>query len=92
MTERGYEGAWMCYCKAAGLMDGEKPAITAHNLRHGTATLMFELGVDELTAQQILGHSRVEIRREIYTDLRNAKKIKLVGKFNRGMSKMMSNL
>ena len=32
----------------------------------------FELGVDELTAQRILGHSRIEITREIYTDLRAA--------------------
>lgn len=91
MTERAYEGAWLRYCKAAGLMDGSKPSITAHNLRHGTATLLFENGVDELTTQKILGHSRIEITREIYTDLRNEQKIKSVSKFNRGMSKLMSN-
>lgn len=90
MTLRGYEGAWLRYCQAAGLMDGDKPAITAHNLRHGTATLMFELGVDELTAQRILGHSRVEITREIYTDLRAKQKLASVAKFNAGMSKMLS--
>lgn len=90
MSERAYEGAWLRYCKAAGLMVGDKPAITAHNLRHGTATLMFELGVDELTAQRILGHSRIEITREIYTELRNRQKIKSVGKLNAGMSEMMS--
>lgn len=90
MTERAYEGEWLRYCKAAGLMDGEKPSITAHNLRHGTATLLFENGVDELTTQKILGHSRIEITREIYTDLRNEQKAKSVSKFNRGMSKLMS--
>lgn len=90
MTERGYEGAWLRYCRTVGLMEGEKPAITAHNLRHGTATLMFELGVDELTTQRILGHSRIEITREIYTELRNDQKIRSVKKFDRGMSKMMS--
>lgn len=91
MTLRGYEGAWLRYCETAGLIgeDG-KPTITAHNLRHGTATLMFELGVDELTAQRILGHSRVEITREIYTDLRAKKKMDSVAKFNEGMSKMLS--
>lgn len=87
MTLRGYEGAWIRYCTAAGLMDGDKPAITAHNLRHGTATLMFELGVDELTAQRILGHSRIEITREIYTELRTAQNKKSVNKFNKGMKK-----
>ena len=91
MTLRGYEGAWLRYCEAAGFIgeDG-KPTITAHNLRHGTATLMFELGVDELTAQRILGHSRVEITREIYTDLRAKQKMASVVKFNEGMSKLLS--
>lgn len=90
MTERSYEGAWLKYCQTVGLMDGDKPAITAHNLRHGTATLLFEYGVDELTTQRILGHSRIEITREIYTELRGEQKAKSVAKFNRGMSKMMS--
>lgn len=89
MTLRGYEGAWLRYCETVGLMDGGKPAITAHNLRHGTATLMFELGVDELTAQRLLGHSRIEITREIYTELRDAQNKKSVKKFNTGMKKYM---
>ena len=92
MTDRGYEGSWQRYCEAVGFVDAEgKPTLTAHQLRHGTATLMFELGVDELTAQKILGHSRIEITREIYTDLRSSQKIKSIGKFNRGMAKMMAN-
>lgn len=90
MTERGYEGAWLRYCQAVGLMDGDKPALTAHNLRHGTATLMFEHEVDELTTQRILGHSRIEITREIYTDLSAQQKQKSVNKLNKGMSEMMS--
>lgn len=90
MTLRGYEGAWIRYCTAAGLMDGDKPAIGAHNLRHGTATLMYELGVDELTTQRILGHSRIEITREIYTELRAAQNKKSVKKFNAGMKKYMT--
>lgn len=91
MTLRGYEGAWNRYCESVGLMADGKPAITAHNLRHGTATMMFEAGVDELTAQKILGHSRIEITREIYTDLRESQNKKSVAMFNRKMSKMMSD-
>lgn len=90
MKERAYDGAWERYCQAVGLMEGGKPSITAHNLRHGTATLMFELGVDELTAQHVLGHSRVEITREIYTDLREQQRKKSVNKLNKGLSKMLS--
>lgn len=92
MSLRSYDGAWQRYCQAAGLAgkDGS-PLLTAHNLRHGTATLMFELGVDELTTQRLLGHSRIEITREIYTDLRAEKQKSSLTKLNRGMSKMMSN-
>lgn len=89
MTLRGYEGAWLRYCECAGLLENGKPSITAHHLRHGTATLMFELGVDELTAQRILGHSRVEITREIYTQLREEQNRKSVEKFNAGIAKYM---
>ena len=89
MTLRGYEGAWLRYCERTGMVKDGKPSITAHNLRHGTATLMFELGVDELTAQRILGHSRVEITREIYTQLREEQNRKSVEKFNAGIAKYM---
>ena len=93
MTDRGYDGSWQRYCAAVGFVDDEgKPTLTAHQLRHGTATLMFELGVDEMTAQHIMGHSRIEITREIYTELRNQQKEKSVKKFNKGMSKMLSKV
>ena len=92
MTLRGYDTAWLNYCKNAGLVKDGKPSVTAHNLRHGTATLMFEMNVDELTAQKILGHSRIEITREIYTDLRAEQNAKSLGKFNAGMSKYVSEI
>ena len=91
MTLRGYEGQWLKFCEYADLLDSDgNPLITAHNLRHGTATLMFELGVDELSAQRILGHSRIEITREIYTDLRAKQKMRSVDSFNKGLSKLLS--
>lgn len=85
MSQKAYDNAWERYCKATGL-----EGITAHNLRHGTATLMFEFNVDELTAQRILGHSRIEITRGIYTDLREQQAKKSAKKFERGLSKMLS--
>lgn len=90
MTLRGYEGAWERYCTAAGLMGSDgKPAIGAHNIRHGTATLMFELDVDVYTTQRLLGHSRVEVTQGIYTELRAKQKQRSVNKFNAGMVKYM---
>lgn len=51
-----------------------KPTLTAHIMRHGYATILFEAGVDEYTAQRLLGHADIEITRAIYTHLRNKKK------------------
>ena len=91
MTERGYEGAWQRYCESVGLVDGEgKPTLTAHQLRHGTATLLFESGVDVYTAQRILGHANVRTTMEIYTELREKQQRKSVSKFNRSVSKLVS--
>lgn len=91
MSLRQFEGAWQRWCAFAGLVDTDgKPTVTAHQLRHGAATLMFEADVDEKTAQQILGHSRVEITREIYTDLRDAKRKKSIAALDDALNKMMA--
>ena len=88
MTERGYEGAWQRYCESVGLVDGDgKPTLTAHQLRHGTATLLFESGADEYTAQRILGHANINITMGIYTELRDKQMAKSVKKFNKEMLK-----
>lgn len=51
-----------------------RPTLTAHVLRHGYATLLFEAGVDVYTAQKLLGHKDVETTLAVYTHLRNRKK------------------
>lgn len=92
MSERAYEGAWQRWCEAAGLIgpDG-KPEITAHHLRHATATLLFEAGVDVYTAQRILGHATVQTTMEIYTELRDKQREKSVDKFNSALSDLLSD-
>lgn len=91
MHRRGYDGAWQRYCEAVGLVGADgKPTITAHNLRHGTATIMKNSGVDPHTAQKILGHSRVSTTMEIYTHLTDEQQVKAVGQFNSGLS-LLSN-
>ena len=42
---------------------------TAHQFRHTFATLLYNAGVDVKTAQEILGHSSVNITLDIYTHL-----------------------
>ena len=88
MSDRNWETAWTAYCEKHGWVDEEgKPTIGAHNLRHGTATLLYEAGVDVYTAQHILGHDNVTTTLQIYTDLRDKYKKKNITKFARSMTK-----
>lgn len=85
MSASNYDTAWANYVKSVGL-DG----LTAHQLRHGTATLLFEAGVDLYTAQRILGHSKVTTTMNIYTELREQKERQSITKLNDYMSNLMS--
>ena len=42
---------------------------TPHELRHTFCTLLFEAGVDVVTARDQMGHSSVQVTQEIYTHL-----------------------
>ena len=57
-----------------------KPTLTAHMLRHGYATLLFEADVDEFTAQRLLGHADITTTRSIYTHLRQRKQAQSLDK------------
>lgn len=91
MTDSNWERAWLAYCKQYGWIDDKGNAsIGAHNLRHGTATLLFESDVDVYTAQHILGHANVSTTMEIYTELRQKQQKKGITKFSRRMAKRMA--
>lgn len=91
MTDSNWETAWANYCEKNGWIEDGRPTITAHNLRHGTATLLFEAGVDVYTAQHILGHAQVTTTMSIYTELREKQRKRNIGKFSRAMSRKMAN-
>ena len=57
-----------------------KTTLTAHNFRHGYATLLFEAEVDELTAQRLIGHANISTTHAIYTHLRQKKQKSSVDK------------
>jgi len=85
MTQSNYDTAWNNYVKSVGL-----DHLTAHQLRHGTATLLFEAGVDVYTARKILGHAKVTTTMEIYTELREKQEKQSVEKFNALVSNLVS--
>lgn len=57
-----------------------KNTLTAHVMRHGYATTLFECEVDEFTAQRLMGHADIAITHAVYTHLREKQREKNVQK------------
>lgn len=51
-----------------------RPFLAPHQLRHGYATILYEAGIDEITAKEFLGHVDISTTHQIYTHLRQKKK------------------
>lgn len=68
LTKTQYRKRWVAYCKAIGF------EITAHQLRHGYATLLYEAGIPDKDAQELLGHSSIAVTRDVYTHIRSSRK------------------
>ena len=68
---------WESYQKEHNL------TLTAHQLRHGYATMLFEAGIDEKDAQELMGHSDINTTRSIYTHIRNKRKAETAKKLNK---------
>lgn len=64
MSKTMFRKRWLAYCREIG------HDVTAHQLRHGYATYLYEAGVPVLAAQKLLGHSRASTTMDIYTHLR----------------------
>lgn len=95
MTYSQLKHGWNSYCKAIGLYenkiitdkDGHRhakisPHLTPHQLRHGFATILFEAGIDEKDAQELLGHSSISVTRDTYTHIRRTRKEQTAEKLN----------
>jgi len=52
----------------------ETVSFTMHQFRHTFCTMMYDAGVDVKTAQDILGHSSINVTLDIYTHLSREKK------------------
>jgi integrase len=56
--------------------------LTAHQLRHGYATILFEAGLEVKDAQYLLGHSSAAITQDIYTHIRQERQERNAEKLN----------
>lgn len=75
-----FEDRWRSYCRYLGYK------VNPHQLRHGYATLLYEAGVQDKDAQELLGHSDITLTRNIYTHIRSAHKQEIVKKMNMYLS------
>ena len=75
-TSKQYDSQWSNYQKKYGVN------ITAHQLRHAYATMLFEAGVDLKDAQDLMGHSDINLTRQIYTHIRDERKLETTNKLN----------
>lgn len=76
LTKTAYRKRWEKYCETIGV------DITAHQLRHGYATILYEAGVQDKDAQLIMGHSSIQVTRDVYTHIRDAQKNKAAAAIN----------
>ena len=81
LTKTQFRKRWAAYCKAIG------HEITAHQLRHGYATILYEAGVPDKDAQELLGHSSIAVTRDVYTHIRQSQKEATVKKLNAYLKK-----
>lgn len=85
-TERTIRREWNEYRARYGLPDD----LTLHCLRHGTATLLFEAGVDIHTAKEQLGHSNINTTMTIYEELRAAQRQRSIDKFDAALTEALA--
>lgn len=90
LTESKYRTLWEHYCREMDFVSDGKPSLTAHCMRHGYATLLFDAGVDEYTAQVLCGHSDIRTTMAIYTHLRQRKRAGSIDKLKQYVEGQMS--
>lgn len=81
LTKTQYRTRWAAYCKAIGF------PITAHQLRHGFATILYEAEIPDKDAQELLGHSNITLTRNVYTHIRKSRREDTASRLNAFLSK-----
>ena len=77
LTKSALSKRWKTYLKKYNLEH-----TTAHQLRHAFATMLFEAQVDVKDAQELMGHSDINLTKQIYTHIRNERKQETANKLN----------
>jgi integrase len=70
ITEMPFQKRWKTYCAKTGV------TCTPHELRHAYATMLFDNAIDPKDAQDLLGHAQLSTTQDIYTHIRESRKLK----------------
>lgn len=76
LTRKQFRCRWNKMKKESSL------TLTAHQLRHAYATMLFEAGITEKDAQELMGHSDIHLTQSIYTHIRQERKTETAAKLN----------
>lgn len=76
MRQAAYERMWKRWQKSVEV------TLTAHQLRHGYATMLFEAGISERDAMELMGHTDIALTRNVYTHIRKTRKEELAAILN----------
>ncbi|HWQ74710.1 MAG TPA: site-specific integrase [Syntrophomonas sp.] len=68
MHQAEYERRWKHWQDRVGV------TLTAHQLRHGYATMLYEAGIPERDAMELLGHTDISLTHKVYTHIRRSRK------------------
>lgn len=82
MSLTSWRRMWKSYIHALQQVNPHMPDFTGHWLRHTYATILYQAGVDVLTAKELLGHSKIQTTLDIYTHLDSQFKSKNIDKLN----------
>jgi integrase len=63
MSETQFQRQWELYTNATGITS------TPHQFRHAYATILFEAGIEDKDAQELLGHANISTTKDIYTHI-----------------------
>ena len=68
LTKSALRKRWQKYQKETNT------TFTPHQLRHAYAPILYDAGIDEKVAQGLMGHSTIQLTRDIYTHVRMNRK------------------